>query len=245
MTKLASDKQIAFITRLFDQAKALTEQTGDTDLATASLTPIQPVLVKVLSTPEVVTMPEAKSAIDTLLAFTKVAQAKVNSVSYPALAAATRTIPNKFAKACGTCGTEVPTGEGFAALMPTGWATYCVPCAKGEARTPAAPAAPAYSPERGDVHVVEVDGREVYVRVSISQRTGRPYANEWTGNGYSYAPGLTRLLTADNVATAEQAAAFGAAYGQCCFCARQLDTPESISVGYGPTCAARRNLPWG
>lgn len=32
---------------------------------------------------------------------------------------------------------------------------------------------------------------------------------------------------------------------ECCFCGRDLDTAESISVGYGPVCAAKYGLPWG
>jgi hypothetical protein len=31
----------------------------------------------------------------------------------------------------------------------------------------------------------------------------------------------------------------------CCFCGRELTTPESQTVGYGPVCAADRGLPWG
>lgn len=33
--------------------------------------------------------------------------------------------------------------------------------------------------------------------------------------------------------------------GICQFCHRQLDNPESIRRGYGPTCGANRGLPWG
>jgi hypothetical protein len=33
--------------------------------------------------------------------------------------------------------------------------------------------------------------------------------------------------------------------GVCQFCHRQLDNPESIRRGYGPTCAQNRGLPWG
>jgi uncharacterized protein DUF6011 len=33
--------------------------------------------------------------------------------------------------------------------------------------------------------------------------------------------------------------------GECGFCGLELDTAESLSVGYGPTCAKRHNLPWG
>ena len=32
---------------------------------------------------------------------------------------------------------------------------------------------------------------------------------------------------------------------ECAFCGLELDTSESLSVGYGPTCAKKRGLPWG
>jgi hypothetical protein len=42
---------------------------------------------------------------------------------------------------------------------------------------------------------------------------------------------------------------FGLAYAQegsnCFRCGRDLDTPESLLVGYGPTCADKLGLPWG
>ena len=37
----------------------------------------------------------------------------------------------------------------------------------------------------------------------------------------------------------------GTTTGFCCFCARELTTAESVSVGYGPICAGRYGLPWG
>ena len=104
----------------------------------------------------------------------------------------------------------------------------------------AAPAS-SYVPERGSVHVV--DGR--YLRVSVSRSSGRPYVTEWGGYDWPFVPGGVRLLSEATVATPEQAAAFGAAYSKCVFCTRDLDTPESISVGYGPVCAGKHGLPWG
>lgn len=41
------------------------------------------------------------------------------------------------------------------------------------------------------------------------------------------------------------AAEYGKKSGHCCFCARHLETPESLTVGYGPICANRYSLPWG
>lgn len=44
---------------------------------------------------------------------------------------------------------------------------------------------------------------------------------------------------------AEQAAAYGKATGNCCFCSRQLSDARSVEVGYGPICADKWGLPWG
>jgi len=40
-------------------------------------------------------------------------------------------------------------------------------------------------------------------------------------------------------------ALIGKRLGACCFCARQLETAESLAVGYGPVCAESYGLPWG
>lgn len=39
--------------------------------------------------------------------------------------------------------------------------------------------------------------------------------------------------------------AHGQKTGNCCFCARDLTTKESVTAGYGPVCAGKWNLPWG
>ena len=39
--------------------------------------------------------------------------------------------------------------------------------------------------------------------------------------------------------------AFAQESSTCCFCGRDLDTRESLTVGYGPTCADKHGLPWG
>jgi hypothetical protein len=38
---------------------------------------------------------------------------------------------------------------------------------------------------------------------------------------------------------------YGKATGSCCFCRRNLETKESLAVGYGPVCADKFGLPWG
>lgn len=41
------------------------------------------------------------------------------------------------------------------------------------------------------------------------------------------------------------ARAYGKRTGNCCFCSRELETKESLAVGYGPICADKFGLPWG
>ena len=51
-----------------------------------------------------------------------------------------------------------------------------------------------------------------------------------------------KALEADPARVATQ---HGVATGNCAFCARDLTTKESRSVGYGPICAGKFGLPWG
>lgn len=41
------------------------------------------------------------------------------------------------------------------------------------------------------------------------------------------------------------AADYGKLTHNCCYCSKQLDTPESLAVGYGPRCAQHFDLKWG
>lgn len=38
---------------------------------------------------------------------------------------------------------------------------------------------------------------------------------------------------------------YGKAFGNCMFCRKALSDPQSVAVGYGPTCAATYGLPHG
>lgn len=58
-------------------------------------------------------------------------------------------------------------------------------------------------------------------------------------------PTLKQLLVAIDTDPAKAAGQHGVAIGRCCFCARELTTKESRSVGYGPDCAEKHGLPWG
>lgn len=44
---------------------------------------------------------------------------------------------------------------------------------------------------------------------------------------------------------AGEAAKYGRLHGRCCFCMRALKDERSTAVGYGGTCAAHYELPWG
>jgi hypothetical protein len=52
-------------------------------------------------------------------------------------------------------------------------------------------------------------------------------------------------LTALEADPQRVASQHGIATGECCFCARDLTTRESRSVGYGPICAGKFGLEWG
>ena len=80
---------------------------------------------------------------------------------------------------------------------------------------------------------VEVDGS-----VKLWQR-GRPFAARLT-------PALTTVT--DGVVDGSwlvYALAYAQEGGTCSFCDSELDTPQSLTAGYGPTCAKKRGLPWG
>lgn len=54
---------------------------------------------------------------------------------------------------------------------------------------------------------------------------------------FEYAPGAIKNLSEATVMTAEAAAAFGALYGICCSCGKDLTDEDSIHNGYGRKCA--------
>lgn len=56
---------------------------------------------------------------------------------------------------------------------------------------------------------------------------------------------VTAVLKMFAVDPAGTGAMIGKKFGHCCFCSRQLDTKESLAVGYGPVCADKYSLPWG
>jgi hypothetical protein len=114
--------------------------------------------------------------------------------------------------------------------------------------------------------VLERDGQQVQLRLgrrsgelgpvkTVNVTDGRPYGdNTWFGristDGQFRASDrctpivlqLLRDLAADPAKVAGQ---HGVATGSCCFCRRALSDKRSRTVGYGPDCAAKYNLPWG
>lgn len=90
-----------------------------------------------------------------------------------------------------------------------------------------------------------------FVKVQISQSSGKPYAKMWlgdsdTGQGkWEYQGGLYFRLRGATPLSAEDAKQFGDLYHHCIFCGLELSDERSITAGYGPTCAENRGLPWG
>lgn len=56
---------------------------------------------------------------------------------------------------------------------------------------------------------------------------------------------IGRVLNAFSNNPKKAAMTYGHASSNCCFCAKQLDTKESVHAGYGPVCADNWGLPWG
>lgn len=184
------------------------------------------------------------------------------------------TRPNQYAGPCRVCRRTVAPGAGVIIRRSTGQSRWEVQhrnlaeCRRACVEVPMidaphiAQAEPAErptadeTPRRGDSFVtavdapghgtITVDGVHLRVcRVSVRQRGRGWYLNTWDGTGWRFFRAGHRGLRGLTPISPEQAAEFGRAYHRCVFCGRGLDTPESITVGYGPDCAAQRGLPWG
>lgn len=103
---------------------------------------------------------------------------------------------------------------------------------------PAAKVAPAKAEVPEGLHLL--DGQAYKVKIS---KAGRPYAEKLVGHSWSYdaarAERAIAKLSADTVATLEEAAKYGRLTGTCACCARELTNPDSIARGVGPWCAAK------
>ena len=79
-------------------------------------------------------------------------------------------------------------------------------------------------------------------KVVTNQKSGRNYAKKMIGvhNNkpvWEFAKGAVTKLRPETKLSEKRAAEFGALYGTCLICSRQLDNEESIARGIGPVCA--------
>src|SRR5690554_3742006 len=66
-----------------------------------------------------------------------------------------------------------------------------------------------------------------------------PPAQEGGRATFEYAPGVVRKLRPEHRMTMEQAKEFGALYGTCCQCGRDLTNEDSTEAGIGPICGSK------
>lgn len=76
-------------------------------------------------------------------------------------------------------------------------------------------------------------------KVVVSPQTGNTYAKVFTSDGWVYAQGAVKKLTAASPLTLEQAKEYGKLYGTCIVCSRTLTDETSIAEGIGPICASK------
>lgn len=74
---------------------------------------------------------------------------------------------------------------------------------------------------------------------------GRIMPNGTIEKGRDWTPEVEAFLRDLAENPAGVAAAHGHQTGNCCFCRRELTDARSVTVGYGPICAEKFNLPWG
>lgn len=109
--------------------------------------------------------------------------------------------------------------------------------------------------ESGQRVVLSVAGERSRYTGSVMVTDGGPFgANTYFGRiapdgtvteSGAMTPEVMALLVSFAAEPAKVGAKIGKMLGACCFCSRQLDTRESLAVGYGPVCADKYGLPWG
>lgn len=111
----------------------------------------------------------------------------------------------------------------------------------------------------GEPVVISIAGPKSKAPGSLNITDGRPYgSNKWYGRvrkdgvfepgaaAHSEAGERVMALLNDLAQSPEQvASAHGHMSGSCCFCNKTLTDPQSVKVGYGPTCAKVYGLKWG
>jgi hypothetical protein len=147
-----------------------------------------------------------------------------------------RTIVNKFAKACNTCGGLVDAGKGWAVQTATGWGTYH---AVSECSTSSEPKRAlidlepkrAYRCEDGTIAIAyTTQSGRIGVRRLVIDEDGKGGLSYWVGGG-------TIVRTTGSLLTQEEATALGKLHGFCVCCGKSLSEDQSLAVGYGETCA--------
>lgn len=78
-------------------------------------------------------------------------------------------------------------------------------------------------------------------KVVTNAASGRRYAKKLTkhedgSHSWEFAKGAVTKLQPNTKLTQEAAAQFGALYGTCICCLRDLDNEQSIALGIGPIC---------
>ena len=109
--------------------------------------------------------------------------------------------------------------------------------------------------ESGQKVVLKIAGERSKYVGSVMVTDGGPFgANVYYGNispegefnpSSKITDEVTAILKMFAVDPAGTGAMIGKKFGHCCFCSRQLDSKESLAVGYGSVCADKYSLPWG
>lgn len=112
-----------------------------------------------------------------------------------------------------------------------------------------------FEPADGQQLVVSVAGPTSRAPGTLNLTDGKPFGqNQWFGRvnldgsilqSKSWQPWVGEILEGFAKDPAGFAGAYGKKTGRCCFCSRELTTPESLHVGYGNVCAEKFGLPWG
>jgi hypothetical protein len=164
---LMTDPQRGFVRSLYSQVNELLPLADialqQTILST--LTPVAPHIAGALSdapveyqhaSPTIDSLKAVLTLLGPVKAAVQEAKAKAEAAQYPYLQGAERVITNKFAKKCVVCASIVGAGEGLAAKMPYGWATYCKECASVDPAQMAAERAAAAEKLRAEQDAVRV-----------------------------------------------------------------------------------------